>query len=59
MYGRDYPDEKWATPYTFINAEHAQMVANALNTAFTNYVGADRYWTVVPANYKLQPGFEP
>jgi hypothetical protein len=52
----DYPDEKFlALPS--LSKDHAQAVANAINDGFPkNY---DRYYRVVPDNYKLVPGFEP
>ncbi len=57
-FGGDYPNEKWATPYSFTYAFQAQNVADALNTALSGE-GASRFWKVVPSDYELQPGFEP
>ena len=55
-YGSDYPNE------TFVNLppmteEHARNVAAAINAGFP--ASHERYWMVVPNNYRLQPGFEP
>ena len=53
-YGRDYPDEKFATLYG-----HSEDTANLLASIFNDQMSGARYWKVVPVGYKLQPGFEP
>lgn len=58
-YGRDYPNEKFATPYIFRNSGEAEAVAKTLNDIFCSTGNEDRYWKVVPEDYRLQPGFEP
>jgi hypothetical protein len=55
-YGGDYPNEYFLNAW-FGTKEHAQEVADLLNKAMGQH--ADRWWKVVDAGYKLQPGFEP
>lgn len=57
-FGGDYPDEKFATPYSMPEAM-AQKVANIFNERWCSGGDGSRYWRVVDDNYKLQPGFEP
>ena len=57
-YGGDYPDER------FINLppmshEAADEIATAINKHLCNDDYCSRYYKVVPADYQLQPGFEP
>jgi len=57
-FGGDYPAE------VFVNVapttkEKAQRIADAINAAFCDHEHARRFWRVVPADYELQPGFEP
>lgn len=58
-YGRDYPNESWATPYSFIKESDAQKVADTLNGILDRDGRGPRYIKVVKDDYKLQPGFEP
>lgn len=66
----DYPDEKFLTatnsegkshPISIANEAQAQAIADALNDVYGGTVEypASRHWVVKPADYKLQPGFEP
>ena len=57
-YGSDYPDEKFATPYTFFRYQ-AEVIAKCFNEAMNPTGQGRRYWKVVEDGYKLQPGFEP
>ena len=56
-FGRDYPDETFL-PLPNMTMIQAHTVADAINVACSG-VTASRYWRVVDADYKLQPGFEP
>ena len=55
-YGRDYPNEKFVN-LPRMSESHAEAVAAAINKGFGEH--CDRYWLVVPNDYKLVPGFEP
>jgi hypothetical protein len=55
-FGRDYPGEKFATPYEFTR-EDAVGIANWFNETMGG-VNAQRYWKAVPSDYQLQPGQE-
>ena len=55
-YAGDYPDEKFLN-LPDMSREHAQDIADAINKCFPDTY--DRFWKVVPYDYKLQPGFEP
>lgn len=65
-YGGDYPDESFlcasktdsnSAHLSYLHAPVAQSIADALNKA--SGPEAPRWWKVVPADYTLQPGFEP
>ena len=56
-FGGDYPNEKFATPYSFTRFQ-ARGVAELFNSMFGGE-HAPRYWKVVELPYELQPGFEP
>lgn len=58
-FGGDYPNEKFATPYTFWTKEDAKKVADVLNSILNPDGNQSRYCIVVELPYKLQPGFEP
>jgi hypothetical protein len=52
------PDEKFVNlPVT--TEARAKVIADAVNSVFCTDDRDPRYWRVVPADYKLQPGFEP
>lgn len=59
-HGSDYPDEKFVN-LPGMSHEACQAVCKIVNN-YCNPVGGpdcDRYWKVVPSDYKLRPGFEP
>ncbi len=56
-FGGDYPDEKFVEPLPWMTQEHAQRVADAINSGTGET--SDRFWKVVPDDYVLQGGFEP
>ena len=55
-FGGDYPDEKWIV-HAWLKEETANAIAKLLNDEIGEH--AYRYYKVVAAGYKLQPGFEP
>ncbi len=57
-YGGTYPDEKFLN-LPWLNEYRAKKIADAINDVLSNHDGAERFWKVVPDDYKLQPGFEP
>jgi hypothetical protein len=57
-FGSDYPDESFI-PLAFWKRESAQRVADVINAELCNDENAPRFWKVEPAEYRLQPGFEP
>lgn len=57
-YGGDYPNEKFAMPYTFRKPQADAMCAHINSVMNPSGQGA-RHWCVVPDGYELQPGFEP
>lgn len=56
-FGGDYPNEKFVENLPLMTREHAEAVCKAINAGIPDM--NDRYWKVVPSDYKLQPGFEP
>lgn len=58
-FGGDYPNEKWATRYTFRTKEEAEAVQTALNNVVCPDMTSARFVKVVEMPYELQPGFEP
>lgn len=56
-FGGDYPDESWQSPE--LTEEAATAVAAFYNRERCNHSNAPRFYRVVPADYKLKPGFEP
>ena len=54
-FGRDYPNES-ALPLPALTREQAETIANVINDAAG--VHHDRFWKVVPVDYKLAPGFQ-
>ena len=54
----DYPDEKFATPYA-LRKDQADVLCVHFNNVMNPGGLGPRYWRVVPADYQLQPGFEP
>ena len=55
-HGGDYPDERFLNAGTLTDSQ-AKRIAEILNEGVDDY--SNRWWKVVPDNYKLQPGFEP
>lgn len=53
----DYPNEKFVENVPQMNESEARSLA----TLLCSFVPEDhaRHWTAVPADYQLQPGFEP
>lgn len=56
-FGGDYPDEKFVN-LPLMSQEQAEFVADAINRVCSGSQ-ARRHWLVKPADYQLQPGFEP
>ncbi len=54
-HGSDYPDEKFVTES--MSEAEAEVTAERMNEGVGDY--SDRYYIVVPDDYKLVPGFEP
>ena len=57
-FGRDYPNESFLN-LPPMSEEKAKVIAKAINSQLCSSDSDDRYWNVVPDDYKLQPGFEP
>jgi hypothetical protein len=55
-FGGDYPNEKWATPYSFTK-EQAAIMRECFNSLLSGET-APRYWREVEEGYQLQPGLE-
>ena len=56
-FGSDYPDEVFVNLPT-TTCENANRICQAINAAFNPIGASDRWWKVVPEDYKLVPGFE-
>ena len=56
-YDSDYPDERFVEGLPCLGKEGATVICAAINSTIP--VHSPRYFKVVPADYKLQPGFEP
>lgn len=56
-FGGDYPNEKFVIGLPHLDEKRAKKIADAINSCTSE--NADRYWKVVPDDYKLQPGFTP
>jgi hypothetical protein len=57
-FGRDYPNERFIA-VNIESQEMAETMAEALVAKYSMHPSADRYYRVVPDDYKLSPGFEP
>lgn len=55
-YGGDYPDESFLN-LASLPEKSCKKIADAINEAMGP--NSDRYYKVVPSNYRLKPGFEP
>lgn len=55
-YDRDYPNEHFLN-LPSMRKEEAEDIADVINKI--KPAGEDRYYKVVPEDYKLEPGFEP
>ena len=58
-HGGDYPNESFVNVPAVFEREQAQGIADAINAAHCRGDSSPRFWRVVPADYTLQPGFEP
>uniref|UniRef100_A0AAU8KXV2 Uncharacterized protein n=1 Tax=Serratia phage Kevin TaxID=3161161 RepID=A0AAU8KXV2_9CAUD len=56
-FGRDYPDESFVS-LPPMSKEDAIAISDVINQRLSGN-SRDRFWAVVPEDYKLQPGFEP
>ena len=57
-YGGDYPDEQFIN-LPPMSREASDEIATVINKHLCNGDHCSRYYKVVPADYQLQPGFEP
>ncbi len=57
-YNGDYPNERFVS-LPPMSREAADEIAAVINKHLCNSEYCTRYYKVVPADYALQPGFEP
>ena len=58
-FGSDYPDEKFLNIPPWPHKSEIEAIAAIINSIFCHHPESTRFWKVVEAGYKLQPGFEP
>jgi hypothetical protein len=56
-FGGDYPDEKFVN-LPFMDECQAEVLCEVINETLSG-PSSQRFWKVVPNDYKLIPGFEP